>query len=410
MQSSVYSRHAARRSGRWVASVAIAATLVAGLPTAAYATPEASSWSSTFPPSAVERRVGRTSGPVVVVPAAPKRSEGRTDRPAGKRSKTLSAAADAVASALQHSGTTVTQVDPVETSDDALVARDHAKASGVSTVVIVRVFDDDTEAVEAVVTVYDAQGEVLDAFTAKPGRPIAATGSATAGIGAEAAEAALDATDEAEAEHDDAQSAYDQDFVGFEDVYYAQATGSTVVVGKSIQPYRGAYKEPLTGARFYRHIGRGDLADQYKRRRGARIGLIAGGTVAMVAGVGAGMGIMLRGIGDTDDCFDIDDTFARDMCESDADARQGRNLRNGGIVMGALGGVGLVAMFAGFFIKPHPVDASEARRLADEYNTGLRKRVGLAPDAGGDRAQRPSVDVRPTAGRTGAGLVVQGRF
>jgi hypothetical protein len=382
------------RSSRAVAIFTMAVTLVAGLPVTAGAVEPG--WASTFPPSAVERRVGHAGGPVVVVPA-------------GKRSETLSTAADAVAGALERTNAKAVRADVVDGDDDAAIAKTQAAKAGASRVLVVRVFDDGGGR-EAVVTVYDAQGNVLDAFTGKPGRPIAATSPASAGVGADAAQAAFGATDEAAEDLDEARAAYDRDFVGFEDVYYAHASGSTVVVGKSIAPYRGTYKEPLQGVRFYDHIGRDDLAKKYKRRRATRAGLVGGGAAALVIGVSAGLAIMLRGVRVGDCPSGVDDPVGRDRCEAEQEDTRSQNLRKGGILMGTLGGIGFVAMMAGMMVKPHPINEPEARRLADEYNQGLRDRVGLPKGSAREQAARPSVDVRPTAGRTGAGLVVEGRF
>ena len=88
-------------------------------------------WSSTFPPTAVEQRLGH-SGSVVVTPA-------------GSASTDLEGAAAAVAGALERSGRTVTLDAAKTVEDDAALARERAAAAGVERVIVVRVFDEGGE-------------------------------------------------------------------------------------------------------------------------------------------------------------------------------------------------------------------------------------------------------------------------
>ena len=72
----------------------------------------------------------------------------------------------------------------------------------------------------------------------------------------------------------------------------------------------------------------------------------------------------------------------------------------------AVGGAALA--FSSVFVNNHPVSAPEMRRLADEYNTALRRRLSEPPRA--DAQTRIRVVASPYAGRGGGGLVLRASF
>lgn len=149
--------------------------------------------------------------------------------------------------------------------------------------------------------------------------------------------------------------------------------------------YRGKYKQPIEWEDFYNTVGRKDLADEYNSGVAIRTGLVIGGIVVGAAGAGM-MFIPLRSTGEGEQ-------FDEDM----------KWMYIGGGVM--LAG-SLVALFGAYY-DPQPVDASEARRLADEYNQRLMEELGLSA---GDVAapapmQQPSVGVSPFVAPGGGGLM-----
>jgi hypothetical protein len=70
-----------------------------------------------------------------------------------------------------------------------------------------------------------------------------------------------------------------------------------------------------------------------------------------------------------------------------------------------LGAVGFGAFITAGLINGHPATPSEMRRLADEHNTELRRRLS---EAGALRASR--VELAPYAGAGGGGLLLRGSF
>lgn len=359
--------------------------LALGVPASAQA--RTSDWTVSFPPPAVTQRVAQAQAQVVVIPA-------------GAASDDLKAATGALTQALERSDDVagVRQIDRQAGDDDAALAK-AAFDDKTDRALVVRVFEEG-DRLEAVVTVFDREGTVLDAFTATPGRPIAAAGAASGGVAVSAAESAAEVSADAELGSDAAQTEYDENFVSFEETYSGTVSGNTVVVSKNLHPVKGKYREPLPHASFYEHVGRDDLASKYKARRGARIGLYAGGATLAAIGTIGGTILMVRGITGADCTNEIGNDAVYDMCNEQAEERTAQGLRQGGILLGVGLGGGLVMMMTAAFIKPHPVDMAEARKLADQYNEGLRERLELPKN----------VTVSPTAGRQGAGLVLRGRF
>jgi hypothetical protein len=60
----------------------------------------------------------------------------------------------------------------------------------------------------------------------------------------------------------------------------------------------------------------------------------------------------------------------------------------------------------------HPVEADEMRRLADEYNVALIRKLGGAPPQRRESPSHPAITLgfTPTASPHGAGLALQGTF
>jgi hypothetical protein len=166
--------------------------------------------------------------------------------------------------------------------------------------------------------------------------------------------------------------------------YTGRVTGTWSIL------YRGKYLEPIEWEDFYETVGRKDLADRYNSGVAVRTGLVIGGIVVGLAGAGL-MFIPLRSAGD-------DQQFEEDM----------KWMYIGGGVLLA----GAVVALVGAYYDPQPVGASEARRLADEYNKRLMKDLGLTP---GDvpapaPAQQPAVGLSPFVAPGGGGLMLGMQF
>jgi len=167
----------------------------------------------------------------------------------------------------------------------------------------------------------------------------------------------------------------------------------SVSTGHSFEVYLGKYRSTVKEDDFFRLVGRNDLASSYDNRSAARLGL-AMGAVAIVVGTAlySVLASCDRSLSDprfTDDCV-------KDHTK---------------MYVGVIGGsVAVAMMFGGYMIDPHPVDAPEMRRLADEYNQGLRRSLAAPNAAGAASAIVRSLSLQPYGGPQGGGLSLSARF
>jgi hypothetical protein len=161
--------------------------------------------------------------------------------------------------------------------------------------------------------------------------------------------------------------------------------------------------EPLEGPAFYEKLGRPDLVEAYRNREQLKNGLkILGGVttaVGLVLGIAA-----VSSIGS--DCVSTPSNWCF-----------GPRVSKNSQLIGGLVGLGLVAggtgmLVAGFVINPNPVDAVEARQLADEYNAKLKDRLGVASEFAPARQYRPPVriSVAPMLSTSTNGIALQLSF
>lgn len=151
------------------------------------------------------------------------------------------------------------------------------------------------------------------------------------------------------------------------------------VVRSSIQPRQGVYQRPLKREEFYRLIGGDELGQEYAAREGRRNRFIVGGAVSMSLGgilaIVGGTMAMIAAISPTDPKTGKCGPY-ESMCYS-----QGTLIGFG--VMAGVGTAGLISgmvvLLSGATQKPDPVEPDEARRLAAQYNQGLRQQLGLTP-------------------------------
>jgi hypothetical protein len=76
----------------------------------------------------------------------------------------------------------------------------------------------------------------------------------------------------------------------------------------------------------------------------------------------------------------------------------------------AAGGTGMLV--AGFVINPNPIDAIQARKLADEYNDKLRNSLGIESSIESSQRYRPPLrlTVAPLLSTSGGGLALHLSF
>lgn len=193
---------------------------------------------------------------------------------------------------------------------------------------------------------------------------------------------------------------YDEQFIGFDD--FGGVVSHDGFVTGTVQwsvPYVGKYKQPLAGADFYRKVGRDDLARVYDDRMALKTGLITGGVIVALATSIIGIVLLSNG---HEDCGTV--TQPSPLANASFAACVDRNINSGpdgGALALAIGGplLGGVAALAGGMIDPDPVDLVERRRLADDYNRGLREKESSGSGA-------PDVQIRPMIGASGAGLSI----
>ncbi len=198
---------------------------------------------------------------------------------------------------------------------------------------------------------------------------------------------------------DGAMAEYDRKRVVFDGALQVTATGTnSAVLSRSFEPRTGG-GAPLPNDEFYQYVGRDDLAQEYRRRRAARLGLVTTGSLAAVTGLIVMVALPLAAVAKSDGCISIDDSMEFDACTESADREQKSKVRRGlGIGGGLLAG-GIVMGVIGGRIRPHTSSATEIQEMGESYNKDLRKRLGVQ-----------EVAVRGSADRSGGGVVLSGRF
>jgi len=170
--------------------------------------------------------------------------------------------------------------------------------------------------------------------------------------------------------------------------------GSYVKVEPTYTVYQGRYRKKLDEDVFYKLVDRTDLVRAYEGRRALRVGMVVAGVAAFVGGLAYGiseMGGCNRSPGDP--------LFESECVHRTAPVAAG-------VII--LGGVALGT--AAFFISPHPAEPHDMRRLADEYNQGLRRKLGSPPAKPTITADRATTVVLPFASPRGGGLALSATF
>lgn len=161
----------------------------------------------------------------------------------------------------------------------------------------------------------------------------------------------------------DARHQYNEQFLWLEDTAYVQVNTGRVLSTR-VRPMKGKYREPLSWPVFYWEIRRDDLALEYTRRQRTSRILLAAGILSSVAAVG----LVPYGV------------FGGE-CKQDSGYCYTREPIMGAFVAaGILGVSGAAMILIGALRRRQPIDISQVRRLADEHNQLLRRRLGLPED------------------------------
>lgn len=197
----------------------------------------------------------------------------------------------------------------------------------------------------------------------------------------------------------EAQVEYLSKYFSVGDRLVLTATGTHASLRTTHVIYQGRYRKEMDEDDFFREVGRNDLAESYRNRRVARRGLIG---VGIAGAIGTTVYALATAFGNDDCNVPVGDPNFGEACVE----APGRALgRAGGIFMVGLAASGGLILGA-VLVNPHPVKVDELRRLADEYNVTLRRRLAApAAPKPGDR-DIVTFYVAPGAGPTVRGLTL----
>jgi hypothetical protein len=305
--------------------------------------------------------------------------------PSGKATKEAKLAADELARAYRAGGVAKVRGPSVATSTDSAAIMKHFGDGTAADFALVSVRNVGSSK-RAIVTIYDKKGQVVTALSFTKG--VAPTSDEQEGVAMPS-----DALGQISAIKKDRKEALRQ--------YRREriAMGTGIVAGNGyVGTYRTAHKgmssKPLVGGAFYRAVGRPDYAKEYDEVYNNRWkgGLIAG--VGTLGFIGFGTWAMTAGIMSA-------------ASDSDADW----------VTPSLLTGVSVGAIIGGIWYArsqgdPHPVDENTRIELAEDYNDGVRKRLGLSTDDTGsmEDTEESNIQLSPFLSGSGAGLGVGGTF
>jgi hypothetical protein len=359
---------------------------------------DADPWRSTFAPSSVASYLPPVRQGCMVVAAGP---EAR-------------AAANALVAALRTLPAARLVMDDaaigsVAGLDDAAIVAKAARQP-IDLVAVVRVFPGPSgEAERAVVTTYGKDATVAAAFTAVAGTPVeakSADGPPGAGVGVSASSAVSRVLNAHPTETKSAaEEQYDASFISLGEV--VAVTGNNVLYKTgTLTPTQGKYRKPLTWLELYTAL---ELEDAIKRYHDAQATLKVVGVISLLGVIG---GIAMFANGASKNCPDVTDPNYSQSCY---DSQMLWTL--GG---GSLASIAIWPMLYGFIASPgNQVPDAELRQAVDQYNRGLRARLGLPPLASGEGTSGTSARLAAPRGRLGlvpvrlgdgAGLVLGGTF
>lgn len=357
--------------GPWLAGLAAVVSLFPG-------GASAEGWDGSFPPAATASHlVGAGSG-VVVVAA----TEGADCR---------EAAAAMQVSLREEGGIPLvmdgTALGPVTDLDDAAIVKRSAHLP-VERIAVVRYYPGSGGAPgSAVVTVYDKEGSALQGFAVRSGEVLAAREeeSPGKGVSAKAVQVVGTLREDRKSTIKKSNEEFDRLHIWFAERISVTTSGFSAMVTSEGIPYQGKAGKKLEGAAFYEVVGREDLASSYRTWNAWKQGLTWGGLAVSTAGL-------------------VWMVITPSRCESAVGDSCFEDNLIGGLAVSL---VGTTSTYVGIAINPHPVDNRTMKGLAEEYNDGLRSRLGLTASSSegeeqGSQLRLGLVSLRD--GRRGLGL------
>lgn len=241
----------------------------------------------------------------------------------------------------------------------------------------------------AVVTVYNPEGEALQALNAKRGEPLAenrrrskrpnsVVGAIVGGM---------------QQDNEAAQEEYERRAVWLQGITRISANQYGAWSHSWEEPRLGKYGKSVSWPEFFELVGRADLTRQIEAAESSS--QRTGGSVLQTLGMlsfAVGGSVALTGV----------------LIGSASDGDQGGSMTKYGAIIG-LGGI---AAFVGgrSLVESAPqypqVEPHEVREMVDTYNSKLKQDLGLAQA----RRARPAISLAPVLGHRTGGLVLSGSF
>ncbi|WP_434391256.1 hypothetical protein [Melittangium boletus] len=360
---------------------------------------EDSTWGTTFTTDAVASWLDRPSARyLVVVPGPPSPALGEAER--------------ALTAALRASGKASLVMDaqalgPVASLDDASIVQ-RASHFPMDRILVLRLFPDASGALtQAMAVLYDPVGASRGAFSATRGTPLVANPTPDAPKGAEPKVAEVPAKPLLPAPRPglSPEEQYEQSYIGFDD-FVAVSTGSMSLARRFTVPFEGKFKKPLEGKSFYEKVGRQDLVESYDKKMNIKVLLGVAGGASILGGF---IYAFSTNSAPREDCQLGPDFSA---CIDRGMAQTSNQISSVGTAIG-ISAVGVALLSTGIFINAHPVSPSEARELADTYNTQLKSELGLSderPSTPPPRSVGLQARLSAQLGADGGRLLLSGSF
>lgn len=205
----------------------------------------------------------------------------------------------------------------------------------------------------------------------------------------------------------EARAEYDQKFLEIGESLDVVGTHGNIRTEHNFDAYQGKYRKKLKEPEFFRTVGRTDLAESYEARQASAYVLFGAGTAVILGGVVWGFAGEFSG---RNNCNNVNDPGFSDCVTNKVNDLSPFWKVGGGI---ALGGAMWVAAFVVHQYR-HPAEADEMRRLTDQHNETLHRRLATprppAAPPTSTATVRASLRFVPFAGAQGGGLGFSGRF
>ncbi len=343
-----------------------------------------SGWDASFTPGAVASYLRDHHKALLVV--------GSGELPA-ERDAAVAALARGVRESRRASVMTGESLGDVSALDDAAIVK---KAAHLPVVLIgvLRVFPGaEGEQPAAVVSFYGKDGQAVTALSVQKGTALQSATGAPAAVSAGASAEAIAAVETLKT-HRRGGDARDDIALPpeLESSYDEQALVVNVDGARWTAIRKNRPKERLDATEFFNALGRQDLVESYESNRIVKYALVGSGGLLTLAGIGAVLYPL----------FDGCEFLGTPQCDS----TQLLTAILAVTIGPAVAGFGIRLFIGGLVWDAHPINAAEARLMADEHNRKLRSNL-LSPSA---RRDGPPLQLGVRVSQNGGGLSLAFQF